>query len=194
VNIRKHRKHNRVNIKNINSGRGYTFLEIFISVALLSVILAAAFPSLSEFAERRKVIASAQEIAGLLSTARQQAIIENDEFRTCWNETNQNDTGTRNLLGQQVLHGGFVHARLSDQTNLILRSDISGDRTLLRENLPGRCIFWSDDGRSLRSNGNPKTGSFFVCRSNGEDDGSVEIIIDNSGRARINRNVAAGSC
>ena len=189
MNIRKHRKHNRVNIKNINSGRGYTFLEIFISVALLSVILAAAFPSLSEFLERRQVIANSQEIAGLLAAARQRAISANERVRVCWNERDEGTTNTRNVNAHRIEHGGFIVLRFSDQSVLYRRSNLSGTRGVLREDVRGRCMIYETDGRT-----NNKSGPFYVCPADAQDDDAVEVRVDVAGRAQIIREVPAGSC
>jgi len=123
---------------------GYTLLEMTIVVALISTILAVAFPTLSQFVESRRISANAQEISDLLSAARQQAVSHNERVRVCWNEQNEGTTNVRAVRGYQIMHGGFM--------------------------------------------------SFFVCRTNDDADGAIEIRVDVAGRPRLFRNVQDSSC
>lgn len=169
--------------------RGYTLLEIFIAVALLSIILAVAFPSLSEFVDRRRVVANGQEISDLLSAARQQAVAINQRIRVCWNEQGEDTTNTRNVAGHLIPHGGFIVVNRADQSILYRTSNLSGSRSVFRESVRGRCMIYETDGRT-----NNKGGAFFVCAANGDDDGAVQVRIDIAGRAQIVREVPAGTC
>ncbi len=178
--------------KIFTSQGGYTLLEIFISVSLLSVILAVAFPNLAEFVERRRVIANAQEISDLLSAARQQAVSTNENIQVCWN---LNDEGTDNETTVGVIelgHGDFAMNNFDvagAEQDLLDRTNFSGSRSVLRSaNAAGSCLQFGVDGRANA----PST--FFVCRSDGEDDGAAQVVIDNAGRAQIVRGVTGGSC
>ena len=59
--------------------RGFTLIEVLVGVAILCVILAVAVPSLSEFLERRRVIAAANEVAGVINFARSQPNVIGDK-------------------------------------------------------------------------------------------------------------------
>jgi len=170
---------------------GYTLLEMTIVVALISTILAVAFPTLSQFVESRRISANAQEISDLLSAARQQAVSHNERVRVCWNERNEGTTNVRAVRGYQIMHGGFIAipALAAQQDNLYRRTDLSGNRAVLRETVAGRCMVYETNGRT-----NNKAGSFFVCRTNDDADGAIEIRVDVAGRPRLFRNVQDSSC
>ena len=168
--------------------RGYTLIEVFITVALLAVIVAVAFPNLSEFVDRRRISAGAQEISDILSFARQYSVSRNQNVRVCWNEQNEGTAGVRNVAGHQIEHGGFIAVPQADQATLLDRSSLSGSRSVIRENLEGRCLFFQGSGRSN------KAGSFFVCPADDEVDGAFEIVLDIAGRAQIIRGVPANAC
>ena len=169
--------------------RGYTLLEILIAVALLSVILAVAFPALSEFVDRRRIVANAQDVSDLLSFARQQAVSANERVRVCWNEQNEGTATTRDVSGNLIEHGGFIALRFIDQNVLYRRSSLSGARSVMRENIDGRCMIYETDGRT-----NNKGGAFYICPADGEEDGAVEVRVDIAGRAQLVREVPANAC
>ena len=50
--------------------RGLSLVELMVAVAVLGILVAAAVPSLAGLLERRRVIAVAQELAGILNYAR----------------------------------------------------------------------------------------------------------------------------
>ena len=66
-------------IQNRCGCRGFTLVEVLVGVAILGVILAVAAPSLSEFLERRRVIAAANEVAGVINFARSQPNVIGDK-------------------------------------------------------------------------------------------------------------------
>lgn len=57
--------------------KGFTLIEVMITVAIVAIIAAIGAPSLKAFMEANKVRAEAQRISGLLSLARNQAISTN---------------------------------------------------------------------------------------------------------------------
>jgi type IV fimbrial biogenesis protein FimT len=52
------------------SRRGVTLIEVLVSLAIVGVLLAVATPSLSDFMERRRVVATANDIADIFHYAR----------------------------------------------------------------------------------------------------------------------------
>lgn len=53
--------------------RGFSLVELIVAVAVLGVIAAAAMPSMADFLERRRVIAAANELAGIIAYARSES-------------------------------------------------------------------------------------------------------------------------
>jgi len=58
--------------------RGLTLVELMVAVAILGVLVAIAIPSLSDLLERRRVVAVAQELAGILNYARSETNVNGD--------------------------------------------------------------------------------------------------------------------
>jgi type IV fimbrial biogenesis protein FimT len=59
---------------------GLTLIEVLIGVAVLGVIVAVAVPSMSDLLERRRVIAAAEEVAGILNYAKAETNATNSEL------------------------------------------------------------------------------------------------------------------
>ena len=66
-------------IQNRCGRRGFTLIEVLVGLAIFGVVLAVATPSLSEFMERRRVIAAANEVAGVINYARSQPNVIGDK-------------------------------------------------------------------------------------------------------------------
>jgi len=56
---------------------GLTLVEILVGVGVLAILLAVAAPSMADLLERRRVIAAAEEIAGILSYAKAETVATN---------------------------------------------------------------------------------------------------------------------
>lgn len=56
-----------------NLRRGLTLVEVLVSVAVLGVIVAVASPSLTDMMERRRIVAAAGELAGIVNFAKSEA-------------------------------------------------------------------------------------------------------------------------
>ena len=59
--------------------RGLSLVEVMVAVAVIGVLLSVAIPSLADLMERRRVVAVAQELAGLLTFARSENNVNGDD-------------------------------------------------------------------------------------------------------------------
>jgi prepilin-type N-terminal cleavage/methylation domain-containing protein len=59
---------------------GVTLVEVLVAVAVLGILLAVASPALSDLLERRRVIAAANEIAGVLAYARSESNVTDSQL------------------------------------------------------------------------------------------------------------------
>ena len=166
--------------------RAYTLLEILIAVALLSVLLAVAFPNLAEFVEKRRVSSAAQQISDILSLARQTAVSRGETTAVCWNDSTSaaNIAGITPVISLEA--GDFALIAVNDGNNLIDRFQLPTD-TIFEQTVNADCINYDISGRALAAAG----GSFFVCRRSGQADDAREVRIDAAGRALISSELSS---
>ena len=165
----------------MKSQQGFNLLELMLTVGLLAVILATAFPSLTTYLDNRRLSATAQEISDMLSLGRQQAVSRGENVLVCWNE---NDAPLGNVMGTGVTVAADEFVVIAPANNDVLaRRQVSGSTLFEQQNINNQCLVFSSSGRT-----NALAGSFFVCRRAGDPVNAREIQIDLAGRALINSN------
>lgn len=85
--------------------RGLSLVELMVAVAILGVLVAAAVPSLSDLLERRRVVAVAQELAGILNYARSETNVNGDMV----NVHLEKDPDGRLSCAMVNIHNGTQH-------------------------------------------------------------------------------------
>ena len=77
-------------------------VELMVALAVLGVLVAAAVPSLSDLMERRRVVAVAQELAGILNYARSETNVNGDVINV---HLEKDPDGKRSCAMVNVLNG-----------------------------------------------------------------------------------------
>lgn len=67
-----------------SADRGFTLLEVMITVAIVSISVGLAVPSFTPITEKRQLTAAAEEVAGLLKFAQSEAVKRNEQFTVSW--------------------------------------------------------------------------------------------------------------
>lgn len=63
--------------------RGFTLVELMITVAVLAIVVTLAAPSFSDLINRNRLIAAANDIVGVMQTARMEAVRRNTRVVLC---------------------------------------------------------------------------------------------------------------
>jgi type IV fimbrial biogenesis protein FimT len=79
--------------------RGFTVVELMITIAVAAILLMIAVPSFNKIVNTNRLNAAANAMIGALNTARMAAIQQNTSAQFCSNAASTNTTGTSDTLG-----------------------------------------------------------------------------------------------
>ncbi|MEO0368454.1 MAG: GspH/FimT family pseudopilin, partial [Pseudomonadota bacterium] len=154
--------------------RGFTLLELMITVALLGVIAALAAPEFGDFIRARQVDARASVIAGAFSQARSEAITRLQDIEICWNDGNnaQTTNGFRIESGEMAVMAG--------EEELIQIFEYEMHDLHINDDDNDECVEYDSQGRLSGFDG--VSMRFSVCRERGKLEDSIGITITRTGR------------
>jgi prepilin-type N-terminal cleavage/methylation domain-containing protein len=85
-----------------NSESGFTLLEVMTAVAVMGILVAMAFPSMSRMLERQETKSSATQMAGLLADARARAVAEGTPHLVYFNAPSVDGNGNCAAVAVEV--------------------------------------------------------------------------------------------
>jgi type IV fimbrial biogenesis protein FimT len=168
---------------NLTRNRGLTLIELMITVAIASILIASATPNMTEFVQNNRAVTQINELQTSLNLARNEAIKRNNNITVCrsrngasclsywrtdwqigWIVFIDNDSDGRVDLddGDQVLS---VHGQLAGENNLRF------SRTR---------VTYANSGLA-RGGSN---GTFILCDARGTEK-SIGVVVGPSGRPRF---------
>ncbi len=164
--------------------KGLTMLELMITLAVATILIASAAPSFRESIQNTRLVTQVNELQTALSLARSEAVKRNENVTVCASSDGSScDDDWRggwivfvNVIGDGV---GEEAASLVDDADSVLR---------VRGNLSsGNTLTFSDsvvsfDGKGLAQSG--VNGVFTLCDSRGSDR-AKGLVIGLSGRPRL---------
>jgi len=165
-------------VRACRSALGFTFVELLVSLIVLSLLSALAFPSYSGYKARRSVSLKAWEIKRSLELGRSIAVTQNTQIKVCtatvWHQCVKR-FGER-LLVFEDLNGD---RRWTDNESLY--KDVTLGDFAVKLSASGRAyVRFKGSGESLES------GNFLVCSARAEDFGR-QVIIFRTGRIRLSK-------
>jgi type IV fimbrial biogenesis protein FimT len=123
--------------------RGFTLVELMVTLAVLVVLLAVAVPSFRSITLSNRLTTNANELVGAIQTARMEAIKRNARTQFCSNSDSSNSTEALGVAcdastGRVVALSG-ANAVVVRESGLSLTGDLQlqGDVTALRFNAQG---------------------------------------------------------
>ncbi len=160
---------------------GFTLLELIITVAVISIVMAFAIPSMRTFTQNDRLTTQINELVGHLAYARSEAVKRSSQVVVC--ESNNTTTCTG---GTNWENGWLIFVDTNNDNALSVGEDILRARQLLKGNntlIPAggisTTVIYDYRGYATATS----TGTFSLCDSRGNAFGKA-IAITNTGRVR----------
>lgn len=174
------------------SARGFTLIELMVTVAVLAVLVALAVPSFSDFLEKARVRGAADELASQFSLARAEAM------RTDRNVTLaiKGEDGTWCSGARQFAAGGTLGmvaaggAASCDCSTNAAQCLVAGNQSVVSSDVHGGVVLLGSDGLSFVFD--RKTGSLVdltprtlqLRSENSPDEFGIDVVTTPMGHAR----------
>lgn len=157
--------------------RGFTLMELLISLAILSILLALALPGLSRQVQQSRITAATEELASAILLARTTAISRNQRVTI------------RSLGSWEAGWAAFADSNnngLRDAGESLIFSAPALESVTIGWNDPaGDYVSFIGSGVSRRANGALQMGTFRICPAEGAE--GQALTLAPSGRLRTSR-------
>jgi type IV fimbrial biogenesis protein FimT len=176
------------------SNKGFTIMELMLSMGVLAALIAIAAPNLSEFLQRQRVNSQAEAISSALSVARSQALSQLSDVTVCWNPSSSAVT----RKGHSIAAGNIAVLMGDTSTNIAGSQDVIadfayGEDLFIADDEADNCVVFNDQGRLDLGQVSGNTLVMGVCIRSGENADSRSIVVGNTGRAVTNKNIVSGT-
>ena len=169
--------------------RGFTLIELMVTVAITGILAGVAAPSMGGFIEHQRANAATSSLMSHMALARMSAISRNHRAVLCPSRDGLTCEAGTDWSGGWMLFVDEDGNRRPDSSDEILRVDLEPTSRHLRvvSTVGRQQLRYLPDGRSAGSN-----LTLSICNRKGELLGAV--IINNAGRARSTRPGSPTSC
>ena len=170
-----------------NLERGFSFIELMITITILVILTGVAIPSFTGLMARNKVTVATNAVFESLYIARSYAITQQKKVHVChMSEPNSMTCSDQRDYNTPWTNGWLVYADLNDdndydQGDSIIRVMQSSELTNVVFNQQGRLRFFPD--------GSARSAGFYVCDQQQQSYRHVYLLY--SGRARVNQSLSA---
>lgn len=166
--------------------RGFTVVELMVGVAIVAILAAVAAPNLSQFITNQEIKAQSDEIGRTFAVARAESLSRLQDISVCWNPSDANVTQSGVVIAPNhmaVLDPDGVSAEI------IRYVEYTGDGLFVVEDEADNCAIIDTQGRLDLSSVTGNTLVFGVCEATGVVKNSRSIVVSNTGRATVDKNV-----
>lgn len=175
--------------KTTNKTKGFTLIEVMVTVSVMSTLLAVGLPAFAALIETQRTSAALASLVSQMSHARLAAVKHRRPTILC-----PSTSGTHCDAGTDWSGGWMMFVERGDRTRPSKRSDllqvetVPTSRHLRIRSTAGRdSLRYLPDGRSAGSN-----LTIVVCNNDSERLGAV--VVNNAGRPRVERGPAGTAC
>lgn len=185
------RRHVRKGFSSIYRAAGFSMVELMVTIAVLAIVTAAAFPSFTALVNGNRLTGSANEMLASLQLARSEAIRRNARVMVCRSEDSATCAGAAGLWTSwiTIVDGGAEPLRVSSAKaplQLEASESISGDND--------RIVF-RPDGMARTDAGLLLVGSIATCLATERPADNARIVRITSGsRFGVVPESQAGAC
>ena len=172
---------------------GYTLVELLVVMALGVILLSIAVPAMTDMLITQRFNAASSTFVSSLNLARFEAIKRNARVVVCKSASGLSCdlTGGWNQ-GRIMFHDINNNAVLDDGEQLIERYGAMPEGlSLIGNTTVANYVSYSTSGSAKLINGAFQAGTFTLCLAPVSGDDVRQIILSNTGRARIRKGVAA---
>lgn len=170
--------------KGLTTNKGFTMLEVLITIAILSIVLAAAAPSFKQFVESRKIQQRVSTISDMLNTGRSIALSKGATSFVCWNGSANNASlpapdNSVVLEPQQMVV--IDNSETDQDARLVNRIAFPVNESLNIVDDQGgggaTCVSFNSQGRSNN------TANVVVCKDGGSEANAYTVSLNVNGRS-----------
>ena len=158
---------------------GFTLLELIITVALVSIVMAIAIPSMTTFNQNDRLVTNINTMIGHLAYARSEAVKRSQQVSICVSNDAATCTGGNNWEDGWIVYIDADGSNTFDASEEILRAQqaLGSNQTLTPTTFASQVTY---DYRGFATS----TGSFQLCDNRTGPHGKT-INISNTGRVRL---------
>lgn len=179
--------------RKIQHQRGFTFVELMVTIAIVAILLAVAMPSMSAFVNNSRVSTSINEFVGTVTLARSEAIKQGRLVTVCRSANATSATPTCDSSTTDWASGWLAFVESSTTTNV--GSFESVEVILVRKAaLPNILIPASVTRITFNSSGQPITVGTTTFNFSYKNLYPREVCMERSGRIKTIRDGNSGSC
>jgi type IV fimbrial biogenesis protein FimT len=184
----------KTHFKNSALGKGFTLVEMMVTMAVMAIVLAVAVPSFTSLVASNRLSAQANDWLSAFYLARAEAIKLNQNVRLCHSADG--------LLCSPAPAGGWLGWIIIPEIpnpTVIATEFIGSDQMIMRSSVAlanqGDMVRLSAQGLVRAANNAPLNATLRVCVTNsGVSDNVRDIEIRSGGRARVMTRNLAGNC
>jgi len=183
----------------IKNNKGFSVIELMVTVSILAVLVAVASPSLSNLVEKRRVSAQSGIISSAFSVARSEALSQLRNISVCWNNEGANITNDGVSIAPRSMvvylpsvdavteiNGDGDEVELSPEipSRVIKNIEYAGPQIVVVDNVDNNCVTYDTQGRVIT------TGAIVmgVCKDENDSSDSEAVTITLAGRSLVQSN------
>lgn len=110
-------------VKNMSGSRGFTLVELMVTIAVIAILASIAAPSMSNVLAKQKLNSTTRELVNTLTSARSQAALLRREVTVTLNSTSDQNTGT--LFNWRPIDSKIINSALTYQKIKLTSSVVS---------------------------------------------------------------------
>ena len=158
---------------------GFTLMEMLITVALISIVMAIAIPSMTTFNQNDRLTTNINTLIGHLAYARSEAVKRSQQVSICVSNDGATCTGGNNWEDGWMIYIDADGSNTFDAAEEVLRAQqtLTSNQTLTPTTFASQVTY---DYRGFATS----TGSFQLCDNRTGPHGKT-ISISNTGRVRL---------